>query len=421
MMGGHHLDSSRGAAAAPSPDTDDSSSSSFALFTLEMKQQQLSEAALRDRHMAALLKLKERALVAAARQELAAIEQQLVGAAGSEQEERAALRRKQRSILLRLKEKQKEIERLRETLRMAEWGRQSLMEQQQSILARLQRTGGQQRAAAGSSTNKQEKGTSGRQQLDTTLEDSVQSEEGEREAVAAAGVDLTRRRRPLVSGANGEVGSKPNTTEGRVESGRDETDTYSVAGMASALAGPPALLPMSPQRFTPLRIRHASGGESEIETPTALRDNFGDTTTTASDQSDVEARISALNEQLRTRIRTAARLKKEQERRRMAAHNREQLRGQEAALRKQIEVYDQLISQGLAEETTTTTTAAAATFSKPKIKSPKSSLAAVGGGSAAAAARRERRTTETTSKSSAPTSPDQSVSLSQALGGEFME
>ena len=413
-----------GAEISPGTTDDSSSSSSFVLFTQEMKRQELSEAALRDRLKAALFKLQEKTLVATARQELAAIEQQMSAGNPLAETDERALRRKQRAILLRLKERQKEIGRLREELRVAERNRQSLMEEQQKILAKRQRSRPHTASKMQPANDKARFVGGAHPLLDTTMEDSVHSEDKEEEANG-----LMYRRRLATNGSTGrniesagQAGSEAKIAKEVENSGRDETDMLSGARstqvetmpeISSGVTVPPALLPIPPQRLSSLRIRHASGGESEAETPTALlRDHLGDITT--SDQSDVEARISALNEQLRTRIRTAARLKKEQERRRTAAQNRaEQLRGQEAALRKQIEVYDQLISQGLAEEGALP--AAAATFSKPKIKSPKSSLAA--GFPLASSARRERRT-ESSSRSSAPTSPDQSVSFSQALGGE---
>ena len=56
-------------------------------------------------------------------------------------------------------------------------------------------------------------------------------------------------------------------------------------------------------------------------------------TETASDQSDVEGRIRALNQELMKRKREAEQLKKEAKRR-----DKERLKAQEASLKKQIEV-----------------------------------------------------------------------------------
>ena len=58
------------------------------------------------------------------------------------------------------------------------------------------------------------------------------------------------------------------------------------------------------------------------------------------DQSDLEIRVNTLQEDLSRRMKTAARLKKEQK-----TSRRERLKVQEDALKKQIEVYDQLIVQ----------------------------------------------------------------------------
>ncbi|CAH1272737.1 CEP350 [Branchiostoma lanceolatum] len=73
-----------------------------------------------------------------------------------------------------------------------------------------------------------------------------------------------------------------------------------------------------------------SEGESNPHTPSE----------TASDQSDIEGRIRALNQELKQRKMVAERLKKEAKRR-----TREKLKAQEEALRKQLEAYDMFIKK----------------------------------------------------------------------------
>ncbi|KAG8183664.1 hypothetical protein JTE90_010138 [Oedothorax gibbosus] len=90
--------------------------------------------------------------------------------------------------------------------------------------------------------------------------------------------------------------------------------------------------PISPHRFR----RHDSSGSDDSYTISHSE--------TASDQSDIEVRIHALSEELRRRKYEADKLKREKKRK-----YREQLKGTELSLQKQVEAYDQYIKQVKAE------------------------------------------------------------------------
>ncbi len=392
-----------------SPDIDDtsSSSSSNSLFTLEMIKQKLSDAALRDRVKLALIKQQERELLAAARQELAHIEEQL-GGDDLTDKDKQTLRRKQQSVRARLKEQLKGTGRRREAVLMAERERQPLEDQLQSLMLKIQRRRSARKkkpAAEGQSNEKKDEEAENQREFIAGY--------ANRSVETAAGP--SRQQAEFVTGGWDETDA--DAVAKAPPPGSVSEEVVNKASAATSTTPVPALLPLSPQRLGVLRIRHPSSGESEAELSRDYHHPTGDASTTASDQSDVEARFSALSEQHRSRMRTAARLKKEQLR---GGRNREQLRGQEAALLKQIEVYDQLISEGVsvtaeksARGSLSPTALLTAPFSKPKIKSPKSSLAA---GLFTASPRRERPRTDSASRSSDLTSADQS--LSQALGGE---
>jgi len=110
------------------------------------------------------------------------------------------------------------------------------------------------------------------------------------------------------------------------------------------------------------RHRHSSAESENDSIVHSLAD------TTMSDQSDIEARIAALSDKLQNRMRTAAKLKKEQKKER-----KDKLRTQEVTLKKQIEKYDQLINEGFAD-IASEKSEPSDSYSKPKIKSPKSSI-----------------------------------------------
>ncbi|KAI8491546.1 hypothetical protein Bbelb_307460 [Branchiostoma belcheri] len=97
-----------------------------------------------------------------------------------------------------------------------------------------------------------------------------------------------------------------------------------------------------------------SEGESNPHTPSE----------TASDQSDIEGRIRALNQELKQRKMVAERLKKEAKRR-----TREKLKAQEEALRKQLEAYDMFIKK--TTEDLEREQREAENVVKPQIKQPR--------------------------------------------------
>ncbi|XP_059470361.1 centrosome-associated protein 350-like isoform X2 [Neocloeon triangulifer] len=90
-------------------------------------------------------------------------------------------------------------------------------------------------------------------------------------------------------------------------------------------------VPLSPRLHNRQKRRHSSGSDESI----VLSQNE-----TASEQSDVESRICALQEQLRRRKMEAERLRKEQKR-----CHRERLRAKEQSLLKQIQAYDTYIQE----------------------------------------------------------------------------
>ncbi|XP_032789259.2 uncharacterized protein LOC116926475 isoform X4 [Daphnia magna] len=137
---------------------------------------------------------------------------------------------------------------------------------------------------------------------------------------------------------------------------------------ASALSSVRLRAPLSPRTTTEnirirskfLRRRHSSGSDDSIN----LSQNE-----TASDVSDVESRLLALNDQLRRRQTEAKRLKTE--------HNRlskEKRKAQESALIKQIEVYDRCITDlrsQLDADAETGATANAVLAVRPVIRQPR--------------------------------------------------
>ena len=126
------------------------------------------------------------------------------------------------------------------------------------------------------------------------------------------------------------------------ESGSEATDTVVTAVVSRQTSAASEVATEQPSASTvPTVVSSRPRQSSESEAEASLATSLQDTTT---DHSDIEARIAALNTKLSSRMKVAARLKKEQRRER-----KEALRSQEEALRRQIEKFDMLITEGRAE------------------------------------------------------------------------
>ena len=318
----------------------------------------MEEEKSRHRHKEAILRLKEKAILEKAKKQIEALEALKTKMVDDDKNEdrMPEIRRKQKSILSRLKEKQAEIARMRENLSFAERERRFLVKQQKSFL----------------------KGRSSRPSSSRDSQHQVGVEMSEPFAAAVAGpetADSDAKIEKSLAKVEKKGGGRQSSRERQSRQRRRSSDEVAADGTkatpsnldsqpplgssSGGLRGSPvlqreALHPVSTGSV--YRLRHSSA-ESE---PDNLSISLNDST--LSDQSDIEARVSALNEQLQARIKTAARLKK-QHRRDM----REKLRGQEQTLLKQIEVYDQLIKAGSADRVE-----AGERFTRPIIKSPKS-------------------------------------------------
>ena len=145
-----------------------------------------------------------------------------------------------------------------------------------------------------------------------------------------------------------------------------------IGGHVAALKAP--LSPKSSRKFGsslsntssgggifPSRMRHSSAGSS---TDDSLSISQADTI--SSDHSDMEIRISTLQEELKRRMTTANKLKRQQK-----AKKKEKLKKQEEALKKQIEAYDNLILKTKAELEESLNTSSSLVIVPPQIKTPK--------------------------------------------------
>ena len=115
------------------------------------------------------------------------------------------------------------------------------------------------------------------------------------------------------------------------------------------------------------RKRHSSAGSS---TDDSL--SISQAETISSDHSDMEIRITTLQEELKRRVMTANKLKRQQK-----VKRREKLKLQEEALKKQIEAYDNLIVKTKADLEESINTTSSLVIVQPQIKTPKVKLSYV--------------------------------------------
>ena len=337
---------------------------SFSRFTLEMVNQYMEEENVRDQHKKALLKAKEKALIEKAKIKMDELNQFSEELRVKGQDDKMPnLNKKKKAILSKLKERRAEIEKMRENLRVAEKERSFLLQEQKSLLLDKQSS---RKTDRKSSPGQESEGENisrievlqGLKKLDKSRKHYTSKEK-----------KLLERSSPVTTRAeknNTTFSSALDDTENDVSRASDVDIKLGKSGSNVTISEDDSIQTQisrsraSTVRSSVSRTRHSSN-ESELEEVRGAQD----TISTVSDHSDVELRIAALSEKLQTRMRTAAKLKKEQKRER-----KEMLRNQEVTLKKQIEKYEQLISEGFSEIASEKSDLSNESFSRPKIKSP---------------------------------------------------
>ena len=344
---------------------------SFSRFTLEMVNQYMEEENVRDQHKKALLKAKEKALIEKAKRkmdELNKVSEEL--SVKGQDDKMPDLNKKKEAILSKLKERRAEIAQMRENLRVAEKERSFLLQEQKSLLTARQKSTLRKSDAAdliglesdgGKGKISKIEVLQGLKKLDKSKKHLTNKEKRLLERSSPVSTNADRNNTTVSSALEEDTEndvSKASDVEAKVgRSGANVTNSEddSIQTQISRSRASTVRTAASVSRN-----RHSSN-DSEVD---SMREAH-DTMSTVSDHSDVELRIAALSEKLQTRMRTAARLKKEQKRER-----KEILRNQEVTLKKQIEKYEQLISEGFAEIASERSDLSNESFSRPKIKSP---------------------------------------------------
>lgn len=150
---------------------------------------------------------------------------------------------------------------------------------------------------------------------------------------------------------NADSGSESSSVQDEVksESERTTTTTSTTTAPTSPSKMQNLKKTMGATLKTPLSPKGTSGGGGGVGRKRHSSADSDDSQSvshseTVSDHSDVEIRINVLQDELRRRMMTAAKLKKQQK-----AKSKEKLRMKEETLKRQIEKYDKLIQETVAE------------------------------------------------------------------------
>ncbi len=340
-------------------------------ITIPTLAQRLEEESVRAKQQYDLLKERELLLVEGAKTELARLEEkkrQIRKEKGPE-EKVSKIKKKERAVLLELKNRRSEIDKMKETLRAAEKERKSLLKQQRSLAKR-----GRKRPDIGANSavasSLEEEGRTSRH---------TRNAEGDPPSVDRKSTDLeeeTPRRYPAPARKDNDADSKrqkesndasKDSSESEQSQGRDRAPPCSPSKMESLkkTLGTTLKTPLSPKSSSggaggSGRRRHSSADSEESISLSHSEDH----------SSDIEIRINALRDELTQRMRMAARLKQQQRQK-----NREKMRAQELTLKKQIEKYDKLI-QETRSELEDREGLVAVVVMPPQIKKPRQAVAA---------------------------------------------
>ena len=320
-----------------------------------------------------LLKKKEASLIKKARLELSSLEGGETTKAG-----RTSMRKKERAILLDLKSKRAEIDRLKHGIRHKV--KKRILKQQTKALGKHTSSTAREEDAQSSDA----KTSGGSSEIDDSVSESVKSEKDKRandvksaERQILKGLQRLERNKKFLSEQESALlektkkfgkmlqseelpSSEEEEEEIKTESGErpfyggaSTTSPSKIQSLKKSM-GTTLKSPLSPKMApTSARRRHSSADSDDSQSVPSQAE-------TISDHSDVEIRISVLQDELKRRMITAAKLKRQQR-----SKSKEKLRMKEEALKKQIEQYDKLI-----EETKADLEESIKTVVQPQIKTP---------------------------------------------------
>eukprot|EP00095_Tigriopus_kingsejongensis_P009069 maker-scaffold308_size214241-snap-gene-1.46 protein:Tk09069 transcript:maker-scaffold308_size214241-snap-gene-1.46-mRNA-1 annotation:"centrosome-associated protein 350-like" len=369
---------------------------SFQVFARNLELQQMVDESRRAQHQYQILKQKELDLIDKARVDLAFLKEEKKKVK-NDVDKVSSLKKRERGILLDLEGKRKEIHRLKRAIQIGEKERKAIMKQYQKLFKGVIKSESTSSRVGRASNLVRSTLTSAEPSSSSAPVSSVETTEDGSKASPKRGNERTGLIRKKLNTSDQKpsfladslrlnTSSRSIGEECKGDDGDTSTETASTPHEESqhteeksstTATGPP---PSSPSKMDSLKKSFGSlktplspklgahrRRRSSAESDESLSISQADT---VSDHSDVDIRIHTLQDELKKRMLTAAKLKRQQR-----VKKKEKLRIQENTLRKQIEQYDKLIEETrndlIHEETHRPPAGAAPTHVPPQIKTPK--------------------------------------------------
>ncbi len=383
-------------------------------FTGSLFYQHMEDQRVRDKQQLVLIRRRERQLLEDTNRTLDKIARQKAEVK-SDDEKHSRLCEKEKRARRKYKEHKTELSDLKYTIEVAERERRMLIKQHKKLYSKKKK----QKEDSPSVVSSASSDISNAITRPSHHETSVSSNNGDHTRDAPSGVaeeDASQRTLTNMSKDRDDGSLNTSTVSSRPMRASSKMDSVKKQ-IGVTLRDP--LSPKHASSMTSQRRRHSSADSEDSMSIMSQPE----TISISPDQSDVDIRVQALQEELKQRMRTAAKLKKEQKMR------RDRLKVKEDSLKKQIEKYDQLIEQTKADledktlQTLASATAASPTIlggavdgrgvTQPQIKIPRQQSRE---DSISSAGARSPTSVASNSSSSAPTSPSKTAphsSLSQ--------
>ncbi|TRY63156.1 hypothetical protein TCAL_11660 [Tigriopus californicus] len=336
---------------------------SFHALTRTIERQQLEEESLRSQQQYQILKRKEYDLVEKAKSELLNLKDER-RKVKNDAEKVNSLKRRERAILLDLDKKRKEINRLKKAIKLGEKERKIILKQHKMLYKLSSSSTTSKSKSVSNKTSNHEDDDS----LVTDSESPSQKQDPPKAKHEGSFLEANTQSSSIVLDADSTLGSSSDSSSHGSRTRQGNGSERRRSSVPQTLSSPSKMdslkksfgslkTPLSP-KLSQSRRRHSSADSDE-----SMSLSQADT---ISDHSDVDIRIQTLQDELKRRMATASKLKRQQR-----LKKKEKLRIQETTLKKQIEQYDKLIEETRADLHDETTKKSNAPHVPPQIKTPK--------------------------------------------------
>lgn len=336
---------------------------SFHALTRRIERQQLEEESLRSHQQYQILKRKEFDLVEKAKSELLILKDER-RKVKNDADKVNSLKRRERAILLDLDKKRKEIHRLKKAIKLGDKERKVILKQHKMLFKLSSSTPTSKSKSSSNKTSNPEDNDS----LVTDSESQSKPQDPPKPKSDGSFLETSAQSSSVAEEQNSTAESSSDSSSHQSQTRHGNNPERRRSSVPQTPSSPSKMdslkksfgslkTPLSP-KLSQTRRRHSSADSDE-----SMSLSQADT---ISDHSDVDIRIQTLQDELKRRMATASKLKRQQR-----LKQKEKLRIQETALKKQIEQYDKLIEETRADLHDESTKKSNTPHVPPQIKTPK--------------------------------------------------